>query len=43
MRKHNANQNTVSVFIFFSKSAAPLVHKLLITGFACHANKLTVN
>ena len=33
MRRHNANQNTVSVFIFFSKSAAPhtlLVNKLLI-------------
>ena len=46
MRKHNTNQNTVSVFISFSKSVAPLnllVHKLLIKGFACHANKLTVN
>ena len=35
MRRHNANQNTVSVFIFFSKSAAPLslfVKKSLITG-----------
>ncbi|WP_171972308.1 hypothetical protein [Pseudoalteromonas sp. EB27] len=35
MRRHNANQNTVSVFIFFSKSAAPhnlLVNKSLITG-----------
>ncbi|MBB1379361.1 hypothetical protein [Pseudoalteromonas sp. SR43-2] len=35
MRRHNANQNTVSVFIFFSKSVAPLnllVKKSLITG-----------
>ncbi|NMF47276.1 hypothetical protein HHL01_03615 [Pseudoalteromonas arctica] len=35
MRRHNANQNTVSVFIFFSKSEAPhnlLVNKSLITG-----------
>ena len=35
MRRHNTNQNTVSVFISFSKSAAPLnlfVKKSLITG-----------
>ena len=35
MRRHNANQNTVSVFISFSKSAAPhtlLVNKLLTRG-----------
>ena len=36
MRRHNANQNTVSVFIFFSKNAAPhtlLVNKLVITNY----------